>query len=143
MMSRILCFLSFILLVGGVQAFDQASVAQKKQNAVKRLEARKKGFDQFLAKKEKAKKARLARAFEMKGIRKKLADKKEKARRNFRRKTYDFPMADYRQFIKKRNKKRQSLESARQKYGVLRKQLQKVYQNKKYNIDGNKEFELD
>lgn len=138
---------SLLIVIFGYQsvfaAWGQESIAQQKTRAIKKLSARKKSFDQFHARKSKWQQQRLARAGEMKGIRKKHADRKERARRGFVRTTNVFPKKAYRKFLANRKVRRAELEVGRQQYGKMRKQLDTIYKNKKYNIDGKKEFELD
>ncbi len=146
MINRILtCILSFSFLLACPAAFagwGGKSLSERKQKEIKRLELRKIGFDAYQKKLEGLDKRRLATADKQKVIRKKYADKKEKARKGFVRKTSVFPKQAYRAFIEKRRQKRKQLEQSRHEYSIVQKELKKIFKNKKYRINGNKEFKL-
>ena len=142
MLRFLVLILSLIIVPNAHAAWQSGSASQMKKETVSRLEARKKGFDQHQEAKKKWKEQRLARANEIKGIRKRHYDKMEKARKGFKRVKVPFPKQAYKTFLKQRKTKRGQLETARKDYRKVQKELKKVYQNKKYRIDGNKEFEL-
>lgn len=142
MLKAILIFCFLVCGSSAIAEWGGDNLSQRKQKEIKRLELRKKGFDAYQKKLQEADKRRLATAYKQKVIRKKYADKKEKARKGFVRKTSVFPMQAYKRFLAERRQKRRQLEKARSEYSVVQKQLKKIFKNKRYLIDGNKEFKL-
>lgn len=142
-MTKIVCILS--LLIGhssAIAGWRNLSVEKQRKSEIKRLEKRKQGFDSYLAAQAKREKARLAVAYKMKAVRKEEALKKEKARRNFRRKYQEFPASDYRKFIKRRDLRIQQNRKNRTEYSKVQKELKKIFESRKYKINGKKEFNL-
>ena len=121
---------------------SQDNVTTLKKEAKKRLLARKKGFDKHQKRLKDLDKKRLAKAYKMKKIRKTVADKKEKARKSFVRKKYPFPKKAYRDFLSKRENQRKFHKKARQGYTQVQDEMEEVFKNKKYRIDGKREYDL-
>ncbi len=124
-------------------AWTAPSLQALKQKAKSNLLERKKGFDAYLQKKQRMEAQRLSDADKMKTIRKAYEKKREQARKNFRRKTESFPKEAYQAFLQKREKRRSRLENARENYVSVQDELEKVYENKKYKINGKREFDLE
>ena len=136
-----LCICS-LMVTPSLGGWNAVSLQEKKQRAVKKLKARKVDFDKYQKMKTDWESKRLSVAFKQKKIRKKYADQKEDARRKFRRTTEVFPVNDYRKFLSERREKRQKLEKSRQNYSKMQNELKKVFKNREYKIDGNKEYQL-
>lgn len=107
-----------------------------------RLLQRKKSFDEHLRRQERRQAQRESRADEQRRLRESYAQGKEKARRQFRRPVEVFPVADYRRFIGKRDERRVSLEKARQSFVRRQQALRNIESDRRYVIDGNKEYQL-
>lgn len=142
-MKQLFHFFLCLCLASPVFGKNRSSaVAKKKRQAIQRLDARKKAFDQHIARKKKWNQQRRAVAFKQKEIRKRYSEKRDKARREFTRPKRSFPIKDYRAFLAQRKKRRDHLRQSRLDFSQLRKQLKRVHKNKKYRINGNKEFDL-
>ena len=131
-----------IVWEGALAQFKQGALEQEKNQAIERLQARKKGFDQYQKRLQEWEQKRLARANEIKKKRAKAKKRRDKARRNFVRVTEEFPKNAYRDFMAKRKRQRVKLKESRKDYAEMQKVLKKVFENKKYRIDGRKEFKL-
>jgi ABC-type multidrug transport system fused ATPase/permease subunit len=118
------------------------SLQDLKAKAIKRLKARKKGFDAYQKKLEEFEKKRWADADKMKDIRKAYAEKQEKARRAFVRRQRVISKEAYQEFIAKREIHRAKRLKARESFSYIRKELNKVKKDKRYRISGKKEFNL-
>ncbi len=138
-----LLILGILLSLPGFGAWGTKPLSVQKKEAKQKLEKRKKGFDQYLQRQQAREKKRLAKAQKMKVIRKAHAEAKEKARKNFVRNNEPFPKKAYKAFLKRREKREKSNETARKDYSVVQKELSEVVNNKKYRINGNKEFDLE
>lgn len=132
----------FSFFTTGVYALDSGAIEREKKQAVEKLRARKKGFEKYLKRKQEWNQRRLSRADDQKLIRQKYAEKRERARRNFERPEDDFPYKAYRKFLRTRERKRKQRERARVEHGKMSKELDEVFENEKYKIDGNKEYDL-
>ncbi len=121
---------------------SDAGVDKLKQEAIKKMKARRTGFEKFLHRREEWERKRLSRADEQKKIRAKQARELEQARRNFHRPQDNFPHQAYKKFINQRDERRLSAEKARKAFGKMSKELNKIYEDKEYKIDGNKEYDL-
>ncbi len=146
MMNHVLVNLFLVLILGfGTQAgaqWEQPSVGALKKKARAFLLKRKRGFDQYLKNKKQAEIERLKDAHKMKQVRKAYAEKREKLRSGFVRRTEAFPHKDYVKFLEQRKRRHQQLEQKRRDYVAVQNELKEIYENKKYKIDGNKEFDL-
>ena len=134
----ILCWVS----PGWSRQLSSQEIQMTKKKAIKRLKARKIGFEEYLAQQNQREKKRLSVADKQKVRRQKYYEKKQLARKKFTREQRKFPKRDYIKFIESRNKRNDKLEKARQAYGVMQRELRKIYNNKKYRIDGKKEYKL-
>lgn len=136
-------FLILFVIVPRANAdWDKQDVAKQKQRAIEKLKERRAGFEEFLERKEQWDKRRLRRADDQKVIRQKYSEQREKARREFVRAEDSFPYKDYRNFLQAREKRREKLEKVRKEFSKMSKELNKIYEDDKYQIDGNKEYEL-
>ncbi len=136
-----LCF-GMVTPKSATAAWTAPSLQALKQKAKSNLLERKKGFDAYLQKKKRLEAQRLSDADKMKKIREAYQEKREQARKNFRRKTESFPREAYQAFLQKREQRRSRLEKARENYVSVQDELEKVYENKKYKINGKREFDL-
>ncbi len=133
----------FNFLTPVVYGLDSRAIEKEKRQAVEKLRERKKGFEKYLQRKKRWNERRLSRADEQKQIRENYAEKRERARKNFDRPEDSFPYKAYRKFIKNRERKRKLQEKARIEHAKMSKELDEVFENERYKIDGNKEFDLD
>lgn len=139
---RLLLGLFILFSIPAFGFTSKKSVETLKSEARNRLLQRKQGFDKHQKRLRDLEKRRLATAYKMKAIRKAHADKKEKARKGFVRKKFHFPKKSYEEFLQKRRDRRQQNEKARVGYKEVRKEVEKVFKNKKYRIDGRREYNL-
>lgn len=142
---KFILFLSILTLCCSGFASQQqknSNLSKRKQAAIKRMEMRKKAFEEHLLFEKNRELRRTARVNEIKKVREARAKEKEAARRNFRREKRSTSNAAYWKLVEQRRKERRQAEEARKKYSHIERQLRKVYQNKKYKISGNKEFNL-
>jgi hypothetical protein len=112
------------------------------KEAKQRLLERKQGFEAHLRAQELRRQRREAKADQQRLLREKYAQQKAKARQGFQRPETVFPYKAHKLFIAQREQRRQDLEAARRKYSQIQKGLQQIRQDKKYQIDGNREFDL-
>ena len=119
------------------------NLAKMQEKAKKRLIQRKKAFEAHQAAKKRREKQRLSDIAKIKKERKRLFEKQESARRNFVRKTEVFPQKAYRRFIQRREERWAMEEIHRRNYQYLSHEMKRVFKNKKYNINGRREFDLD
>lgn len=112
------------------------------EQAQERLLKRKKAFIEHLAAEKERERLRHSKAEQQKAIRQKYAERQERARKQFRREEHKFPVEAYKKFVENRKRKNKKLEQARQHYSKIQHKLREVYKNKRYRIDGNKEFKL-
>lgn len=137
--------LILILFYGPSQvwsAFEQKTLKQEKKEAVELLLKRKVGFEKYQKRLKEWNQKRLARAYKQKEVRQRMAEKKEMARKNFIRNNDEFPRQAYRKFLADREKRKKVLNKSRKEYAKMQKEMQKVFENKKYRIDSNKEYKL-
>lgn len=113
-----------------------------KNGEIQRLKKRKMSFDEYLKEQQRLEDKRMEKADQMKGVRKVYAERLEKARKSFHRNNTTFPVGAWRNFIKERDQKEIAFEKARRNYGQMQKELRRIYDNREYKIDGNKEFKL-
>lgn len=138
-----LIFLTLMLTQFAFGGWAKGTLVEQKRHIRQHLLARKKGFDKYLKKRQQMDKKRRAKAYQQKILRKAYEEKKEQARKNFHRSQQQaFPQQAYKEFLRKRQQQRQKLEQARKEYVKFQEELEKVFKNEKYRIDGKKEFNL-
>jgi hypothetical protein len=121
---------------------EEKSLKERKVYEVERLKERKKAFDIYIKKLSTRDQERESQAFKMKKIRSDYDEFKNKARKQFKRTNYDFPYEAYKKFISQRDKMREETQKSRKDYSQIQKELERIRDNKEYQINGNKEYDL-
>ncbi len=142
LLTFLFIFAQSLVPTAATAEWGQKPVAKLKEEARNTLLERKVGFDAYMKKKQEWEKRRLAQANKMKSIRQAQAEKKEKARKNFVRTTRAFPHQAYVTFLRNREKRRQELKKAQKEFVAVQDELEKIFEDKRYKINGKKEFDL-
>lgn len=140
-----LAVLAFILCLTHLawpRDLSSVEINTRKQAAIKKMQARRMSFEMYLAEQEKRATRRESVIDGQKKVRRAYSLKMELARKNYKRIENHYPLDLYKKFVKIREIRKKKLKKARQEYSAMKKELYKIYNNKKYRIDGKKEFKL-